>query len=90
MVSTISTVGRDDDEINRMLPKKMHDALRRILPLKANVVDFESEFSQCVGLRIILFRQPPLDEQALHVRKRQCRASVWFGDMEELQFASGR
>ena len=55
MVGTISTVGRDDDEIARMLSQKTNNALRRILPVEGNVIDFESELDQRFGWRISLF-----------------------------------
>ena len=55
MVDTISPVGRHDDEVARMLPQKAYNALRGILPVEVNVIDFESEFGQGFGWWIILF-----------------------------------
>jgi hypothetical protein len=90
MLDAVSTVGRENEKIRPMLAEIVGDALRRFLPLEANVTDFNPEFGPELPWWIPLLREAPLYRQPSNVRERQCSAVAGLLDMKEPQFAPGR
>ena len=78
MLKAITAVGREHDKVARMLAQESDNALRRFLPFDVTIVNLDAKLVRNHPWRVILFRQPPLHEQASRMRERQCSTSVMF------------